>query len=357
MGKYQNIVGSLLALYFFISGIMLIKSSASLMAEFLAEKIVSLIRDTTSAVFAGWIGTALLHSSGAFDSIVVALASSGAMPLSLAVSTIIGAELGTTVTPFLISLLGLMRGKGEHAAAFNVTISHVLYNVVTLLIFWPAELFFGLMTTIALKGSTIFVKASWLEAVPDILNVITPWVKPLLSYIPPWIGILGGAAMLILALGGIEKYMTEIFNMPRSWNLIRSTFKKPLRAFLAGFLFTLMIPSTTVMVSLLIPLASSGVIDSDYYILPYILGANIGTVFDVMIAAMATGDPFSMGIWLVHLSINLIGALIFLPMLKPFSILIKKTANYIAFSPRRALFIAIIFHLIPISIILFYLFT
>jgi Na+/phosphate symporter len=84
--------------------------------------------------------------------------------------------------------------------------------------------------------------------------------------------------------------MTEIFNMPRSWNLIRATFQKPVRAFLAGFIFTLLIPSTTVMVSLLVPLATSGVIGAEFYILPYILGANIGTVFDVMIAAMATGD-------------------------------------------------------------------
>ena len=71
----KNIVGSILAIYFFISGIILVKSAAVTLGEFLAEKIVLLIRDTTSGVFAGWIATALLHSSGAFDSIVVAFVS------------------------------------------------------------------------------------------------------------------------------------------------------------------------------------------------------------------------------------------------------------------------------------------
>jgi Na+/phosphate symporter len=160
--------------------------------------------------------------------------------------------------------------------------------------------------------------------------------------------------MLVLALGGVEKYMTEIFNMPRSWNLIRATFQKPLRSFLAGFLFTLLIPSTTVMVSLLIPLATSGVLSADYYILPYILGANIGTVFDVMIAAMATGDPVAMGVWLVHLSINVIGALIFLPLMKPFSKMIRVTADKVAASPKLTLVITVVFHLVPASIILYY---
>lgn len=121
-----------------------------------------------------------------------------------------------------------------------------------------------------------------------------------------------------------------------------------------GFLFTLLIPSTTVMVSLLVPLASSGVLGAEFYILPYILGANIGTVFDVMIAAIATGDPIALGVWLVHLSVNLIGALIFLPLMKPFSRVIKATADKIATSPKLTLVVAAVFHIVPAIIILFY---
>ena len=355
--KVGNVAGSLVSLYFFISAIMLIKDSAGLMTEFLAENIVLVIRDTTSGVFAGWIGTALLHSSGAFDSIVVAFVSSGAMPLSLAVATLIGAELGTTVTPFLISVLNQVRKRKHQDAAFNVTLTHVLYNLCALAIFYPLELLFGSLTWVATQGGNIFVKAPWLDAVPDILDVVTPWVPVVLGVIPPWAGIVIGAVMLIVALNGVERYMTEIFNMPRSWNLIRATFQKPYRAFLAGFIFTLLIPSTTVMVSLLVPLATSGVIGAEFYILPYILGANIGTVFDVMIAAMATGDPLALGVWLVHLTVNLVGALIFLPLMKPFSKVVKATADKVAASPRLTLVVTAIFHIIPAIIIAFYVLT
>jgi sodium-dependent phosphate cotransporter len=324
------------------------------MGESLAEKIVLLISDTTSAVFAGWISTALLHSSGAFDSIVVAFTSSGVLPISLAVATMIGAEMGTTVTPFLISVLERLKGQGESEAAFNVTMSHVLYNLFTLAMFYPVELFFGVFTRIAWQGSSIFVRASWLKAVPDLLDVATPWVDPLLGLVPPWAGMVLGGLSLVLALGAVERYMTAIFSMPRSWNLIRMTFSRPLRAFAAGFLFTVMVPSTTVMVSLLVPLASSGVIRAEYYILPYILGANIGTVFDVMIAALATGDPVSLGVWLVHLTINLAGALIFMPLLDPFSRLVRRVASVVSSSPRTTLVIAALFHVVPAAVILYY---
>lgn len=351
---YRNAAGSLIAIYFFVSAIVLVKSSAKIMGVALAETIVLLIRDTTSAVFAGWISTALLHSSGAFDSIVVAFTASGVMPLNLSVATIIGAEMGTTVTPFLISVLERMKGRGNNDASFNVTMSHVLYNLFTLILFYPLELFFGVFTKIAQRGSNIFLKITWLDAVPDLLDVLTPWVKPLLTIIPPWAGLVLGGLMLILALGAVEKYMTAIFSMPRSWNLIRSTFTRPRRAFLAGFLFTVLVPSTTVMVSLLVPLAASGVIKAEYYILPYILGANIGTVFDVMVAALATGDPISLGVWLVHLTINVVGAIIFMPFLNPFSALTRKVATYVSKDPRTTLIITILFHVIPASIILYY---
>jgi sodium-dependent phosphate cotransporter len=323
----------------------------------LAETIVMLIRDTTSAVFAGWISTALLHSSGAFDSIICAFTSSGVMPLSLGVATIIGAEIGTTVTPFLISVIEHLKGRGETDAAFNVTMSHVLYNLFTLALFYPLELFFGVFTKIAEWGTQQFIKITALNAVPDLLDTITPWVKPLLNYIPPWSGLVLGGIMILVSLGAVEKYMTEIFSMPRSWNLIRSTFTKPRRAFIAGFMFTVLVPSTTVMVSLLVPLATSGIFKADYYILPYILGANIGTVFDVMIAAMATGDPIALGVWLVHLTINLVGALIFMPFLDPFAKLTRKVAAHISRDPKTTLIITALFHIIPASIIVYYYYT
>ena len=276
------------------------------------------------------------------------------MPLNLSVATIIGAEIGTTVTPFLISVIERMKNKGDTGAAFNVTMSHVLYNLFTLALFYPLELFFGVFSKIAEWGSKQFIKINWLNSVPDLLDSITPWVKPLINIIGPWTGLIGGGLLLLLALGAVEKYMTEIFSMPRSWNLIRSTFSRPVRAFVAGFLFTVLVPSTTVMVSLLVPLATSGIFKAEYYILPYILGANIGTVFDVMIAAMATGDPIALGVWLVHLTINLLGALIFMPFLDPFARLTRRVAEYVAKDPRTTLVITILFHIIPASIILYY---
>jgi Na+/phosphate symporter len=104
-------------------------------------------------------------------------------------------------------------------------------------------------------------------------------------------------------------------------------------------------------------LASSGVLLADFYILPYILGANIGTCFSVLLAALATGNPLAMGVWLVQLTINVVGAVIFMALLVPFSKVVRLTAEKVAASPRLTLIITAVFHLIPTSVILFYLLT
>jgi sodium-dependent phosphate cotransporter len=105
------------------------------------------------------------------------------------------------------------------------------------------------------------------------------------------------------------------------------------------------------MVSILIPLVTTGIIDTSYYILPYILGANIGTVFDVMIAALATGNPAAIGVWLIHLTINVVGACIFLPLLKPFSASVQSVNNFLTFSKKRTIVFLGLSNGIPVIIL------
>ena len=349
---YKNAIFTAVGLYFFLASIVLIKNSATLFGETLAKQILYLIRDTTGGVFVGWISTAFLHSSGAFDSIIVAFTSAGILPMNLSVAAIIGAEIGTTVTPQLVSVLGYIRKKGEEfSSSFRVTMIHFWYNLFTLMIFYTLELFTGFLTKIAYRGSSLFSKVPGLGTIPSLLDVITPWIPPLVHHIPPLVGLIVGIVVLIGSLMLAEQSMTATFSMPRSWSLIRATFTKPLRSFMAGFIFTIFVPSTTVMVSLLIPLAASGVIGTDYYILPYILGANIGTVFDVMMAALATGNPVAIGVWVVHLSINVIGAAIFLPLMRPFGIFVGKATDYLTSNRFRAILFLSIFHVIPLLVI------
>jgi len=334
--RYKNLLLVLLSFYFFVASIVIIKESIVLIGLEQVESLANSVDDTLTGVFAGWLGTALLQSSGAFDSIVVAFVSVGVMPVSIAVATIIGAEVGTTITTQLVSVVGYFKQERKRfQTSFLVAMLHYWYNFCTLVIFFSLEYFFGTFTYIAKVGSTFFSQIPGLMEIPSVFVFITPWVEFLLEYIPPWLGFIAGCGLLLLALKNCEKYLSAAFAGEVAGNLIRSTFGSTTRAFLAGLIFTILVPSTSVMISMLIPLFTTGVIKDGRYILPYILGANIGTVFDVMIAALATGNPAAIGVWLVHLIINIIGASIFLPISKPFSSSVNKVNAYLTFSKKR----------------------
>lgn len=351
--RHKNLIFAIISLYFFISSIVFIKESIVLIGQDQVQDFMGLINDTETGVFAGWFGTALLQSSGAFDSIIIAFVSVGMMPTYVAVATIIGAEVGTTVTTQLVSVIGYFRKeKQRFRASFLVAMLHYWYNFCTLLIFFSVEFFFKTFTNIALTGSLFFSQIPGLLAIPSIFNLITPWVDFLLEYVPAWIGFIVGCLMLIFSLKNCEKYLSAAFAGEVSSGLIRSTFGKTSKAFLAGLIFTIIVPSTSVMVSILIPLVTTGIVDTKHNILPYILGANIGTVFDVMIAALATGNPTAIGVWLVHLTINVVGACIFLPLAKPFSASVQGINDFLTFSKKRTIIFLFLSNAVPATILI-----
>lgn len=325
-------------MYFFISSICLIKDSATLLGQGGALTVLSSVDNPTIGALAGWFCTALIQSSGAFDSIVIALVSASVLPMSTAVATIIGAEVGTTITSQLTSVMGyIRREKNLLRASFMVAMLHYCYNICTFLICLPLEQFFGVFTNLALFGANFFTRIPGLSAIPSFLDIVTPWTHILLNYIPAWGGFVCGILLLILSLINLEKYMTSVFAGGASKRLIQSAFGSPFRSFLSGLTFTIIVPSTSVMVSILIPLAATGILKEEHHIMPYIIGANVGTVVDVMLAALATGNPTAIGVWLVHLAINIIGAVVFLPILKPFTSFVKKANDFVTFSKKRLL--------------------
>ena len=346
--RYKNIFMVFLSFYFFVAAIVLIKESIVLIGRAQIESLIGSVNDTLTGVFAGWFGTALLQSSGAFDSIIVTFVSVGVIPISIAVATIIGAEVGTTVTTQLVAVVGYFKQeRKKFQTSFLVAMLHYWYNFCTLVIFFLIEYFFGTFTYIAEVGSKFFSEIPGLTEIPSIFMFISPWVEFLLKYIPAWLGFIAGIALLLLALKNCEKYLSAAFAGEVAGNLIRSTFGSTAKAFLAGLVFTMLVPSTSVMISMLIPLFTTGVIDDGRNILPYILGANIGTVFDVMIAALATGNPAAIGVWLVHLTINVIGAIIFLPLVRPFSSSVNRINEYLTVSKKRTTIFLIVSNAVP----------
>jgi len=113
-------------------GLELMKNSMSPLADssFFSELIVKLQGKTILGVLLGVVMTAVIQSSSASTGILVALASTGALPLNVAVPILFGNNIGTCVTALISSI-------GTSKTAKKAALIHLLFNVIGTLIFIP----------------------------------------------------------------------------------------------------------------------------------------------------------------------------------------------------------------------------
>ena len=89
-------------------------------------------------------------------------------------------------------------------------------------------------------------------------------------------------------------------------------FKTAARAMLLGFACTFVVQSSSVTTSLAVPLAGAGAVTLQR-VFPYVLGANVGTTFTAIMAALATGEEVALTVAFAHLLFNILGILIVWP--------------------------------------------
>ena len=113
-------------------GLELMKNSMSPLAEspFFSELIMKLQGKTILGVLLGVVMTAVIQSSSASTGILVALASTGALPLNVAVPILFGNNIGTCVTALISSI-------GTSKTAKKAALIHLLFNVIGTIIFIP----------------------------------------------------------------------------------------------------------------------------------------------------------------------------------------------------------------------------
>jgi sodium-dependent phosphate cotransporter len=91
--------------------------------------------------------------------------------------------------------------------------------------------------------------------------------------------------------------------------LHRTLFRSAWAAIFAGMAMTVMVQSSSITTSVMVPLVGAGVVTLAQ-IFPFTIGANIGTTITAMLAALATGHPAAVTVAFSHLFFNLSAALV-----------------------------------------------
>lgn len=259
-----------------IGGLSLFLFGMSIMGQSLerraGEQLRSLLGRLTTGKVAGLLTglgvTAVIQSSSATTVMVVGFVNSGLMTLKQAINVIMGANIGTTVTAWVLSLAGIDGGN-------------ILVQLLKPTSFTPILALVGIIFYMFCKGAK--KKDTGM--------------------------ILLGFATLMFGMETMSGAVSGLRDVPIFQQMFL-LFKNPVLGVLAGAVLTAVIQSSSASVGILQALAVTGQVSYGAAV-PIIMGQNIGTCVTAMLSSVGANKNAKRAA-LVHLSFNLIGTAVWL---------------------------------------------
>ncbi len=236
------------------------------------EKTLERLTDTPiKGVLFGAAVTAAIQSSSATTVMIVGFVNAGIMRLSQSVGIIMGSNIGTTVTSWILSLTGL-----KSSNPFVMMLQPKNFSLVFAVI--------GIILLIASKS----------ESRNNVGRILL------------------GFTVLIFGMDMMSGAVSPLKNNPQFAELL-VFFENPILGVLLGAIVTAIIQSSSASVGMLQALSATGAIHFSSAI-PIILGQNIGTCVTAMLSCIGTNKS-AKRVALVHLYFNIIGTIIFLSLI------------------------------------------
>jgi len=351
--KYGPALTVVCLLYLFLLSIQLLGTAFKLFGRDFAEGLVTLTSDPLVSLIIGILVTSLVQSSSVTTSLIVGLVGGGAISFAGAIPMVMGANIGTTVTNTLVSM-GQIGRKEEFRRAYGASVVHDVFNVMAVLILFPLQWKFNILGGMAEFMADSFAGVGGLTFTSPIKAIVKPTSKLVASLVGknPWALV----AIAVVTLFGSLNYLVKTLKgvvMERVQRIFdKVIFKNAAISLVFGLILTVMVQSSSITTSLVVPLAGAGVLNL-YQIFPYTLGANVGTTITAILASLATGSTASIAVAFAHLLFNIVGITIVLPF-RNVPIRIAEALADIG-ARHRLVPIAIlllVFYIIPLSIVL-----
>jgi Na+/phosphate symporter len=189
-----------------------------------------------------------------------------------------------------------------------------------------------------------------LTTITDVL--FDPISQFLQSFLPSWALFVVGMVLILYTFNLFDKCLPEMSIKESQVGRVSRVVYRPLVMFLLGAGVTLVSMSVSVSLSILVPLSQRGFIRREN-VIPYIMGANITTFIDTLLAAVLLNNPDAVTVVLAQMvSVGLVALALLLTIYRPYKRYSLKFVNWVTRDNRHlALFMFSIFA-VPILLLL-----
>ncbi len=312
-------------LFVFLLGVNGLGDAFKSLGSGLLDSFFSATENPFTGLMVGILATTLVQSSSVTTSLIVALvaAPENPLPIANAVPMIMGANVGTTVTATLVSLAHMGR-KDEFYRAFSVATVHDFFNLMAVALLLPLEMATGYLQKAATWLASSLTGFGGVDYDSPIKGALKAALKPVKAVIHTVSDSERVQAVLLILVSGLLIYFALLFlvkvmrgamNSRVETIVSRGLYRSPLVAMLVGIIVTVMVQSSSITTSLLVPLAGAGLLSLEQAF-PITIGANIGTTVTAFLAALAVTGPNAIAgvtIALVHLLFNVTATTLIYP--------------------------------------------
>ncbi len=342
-------------LYLFLLSIELIGSAFKLFGSGLAEQLLQSTSSPLEGLFIGILVTSLVQSSSTVTSIVVGMVGGGALTITGAIPIVMGANIGTSVTNTIVSI-GSIGRREEFKRAFGAATVHDYFNILAVIIIFPLQISFNVLGRSATFLSSSLLGTQGLEFKSPLKMIVKPTSHFIIEFVQsqPVIVLILGLIVLFVSLKYIVTVLKSVILDKAESFFDKLIFKTALRAFVFGMLLTVLVQSSSVTTSLVVPLVGAGML-SLVQVYPYTIGANVGTTITTILASLVTGEISAVTVAFAHLLFNVFGGTIIfgIKFLRNIPLFLAEKVSNIVYHHRwiSIVFVSIIFFIIPLLVI------
>jgi sodium-dependent phosphate cotransporter len=331
----------LIALFLFILSIQLLKSGAKSLAPFVGGLAV---QNAANALGFGWLFAYLVLSGSPVAATALTFFDAGAIDQLGAFAMIAGSRFGAS---FIVLALGFVYALRGHERRGSLAMG-LLSLLVTFAVYVPALVVgYWLLRTGAfdqMRPNSAIGVISFIDVIFD------PLVNFAEAYLPRFIIFLLGFGVLWYSLNLIDQALPNFKLQEGAFGGMARLLYRPIVTFMLGLAITSLTMSVSVSLSVLVPLSARGYIRREN-VIPYIMGANITTFIDTLVAALLLNNPPAFTVVLVEMvSVALVSLVILLLLYQFYERALLHLVEVIGASHRNlTIFLLVIFG-IPVAL-------
>ena len=342
--RIGKLVLFLVSLYLFMLAIALMKEGASGVAP-LVRNLLS-VTSAAKALGFGWLSAYIIMSGSPVAAAALAFFDAGVVEELGAFAMITGSRLGAGFIVLFIGFLYVLRGR-DRATSLGMGLLSLTVTATTYLpglVLGAIILYTGAFDRFQLHSGALLHSA--------VDQVVGPPSTIASNLLPNWGVFVVGLCTIWLSFHLFDKCLPQVTLKESQVGWMSRLVYRPWVMFVLGALVTAISMSVSLSLAILVPLSTRGFVRREN-VIPYIMGANITTFVDTMLAAVLLNNPPAFTIVLVEMfSITAVSMLLLAVAYRRYERSMLRLVAWVTTSNRNlAIFMAAIF-VVPVALLL-----